>query len=178
MVSGPLSHRKNGAENMLSIHCLNANDLPPEWADDMSVRLCRPDSEMQGWLRHMAEGSPDHPDELMFAVATRENETGDQEIIGWAGINVWNSLPSLQAFVAPEFRGLALGTTLSAALLFEAKPPGAIAVFSPACYRIAKRLNLEDVRLYKSVDDGWIRVSTEALDEPRDGAAGVHDPAG
>jgi len=131
---------------------------------------------MQGWLRHMAEGSPDHPDELMFAVANRENETGDQEIIGWAGINVWSNMPSLQVFVAPEFRGLSLATTLSAALLFEAKPPGAIAVFSPACYRIAKRLNLGDVRLYKSVDDGWIRVSTEALDAPRDGTAGVHGP--
>jgi GNAT superfamily N-acetyltransferase len=133
---------------------------------------------MQGWLRGIAEGSPSHPDELMYAVATREDESGDQEIIGWAGINVWAGLPSLQAFVLPEYRGLSLATALSAAMLIEARPPGPVAVFSDACYRIGKRLNLGDVRLYKSVDDGWIRVSTEALDAPRNGTAGVHDPSG
>jgi hypothetical protein len=74
---------------------------------------------------------------------------------------MWDGQLCLQHFVAPEKRERHLATALTTALFLDRGCPETLCVFSPASARIATRLGVADVRLFKRVADGWLRSEYE-----------------
>ena len=72
------------------------------------------------------------------------------EIIGWARSEMWNEIPTLEAFVSPAYRRRGVATLCTAGLRTEGvfRDHEFVAVFRPAMVSLASRLGL----LYASFD--------------------------
>lgn len=152
---------------MLVIQCF---DPPPRNLLPMAAqlaRLCNHGSEMQELFRNVAnqQSLPPAAYSLHIAIAFVLDEDGSLEPWGWAALTMWDGKLCLQQFVAPEKRERKLATALTSALFLDRGCPETLCVFSPASARIATRLGVVDVRLYKRVADGWLRSDHE--DSPR-----------
>lgn len=145
---------------MLTIQCF---DPPPRGLLPMAsqlAHLCNHDSDMQGLFTAVANQQrlPSAAFSLHIAVAfVPQDDDGGLEPLGWAAMCLWDGMLCLQHFVAPEKRGRRLATALTTALFLDRGCPQTLCVFAPASARIATRLGVADVRLFKRVEDGWIR---------------------
>lgn len=159
---------------MLHIQCF---DPPPRSLLPMAfelARLCKHGSEMQELFRSVAnqQSLPPAAYSMHIAVAYVLDEEGGLEPWGWAALTMWDGQLCLQQFVAPEKRGRYLATALTTALFLDRGCPESLCVFAPETARIATRLGVADVRLFKRVEDGWIRSewsadATARGDDPR-----------
>jgi hypothetical protein len=72
------------------------------------------------------------------------------EIIGWARSEMWNEIPTLEAFVSPAYRRRGVATLCTAGLRTEGvfRDHEFVAVFRPTMVSVACRLGL----LYASFD--------------------------
>ena len=134
---------------------------------------------MRGHLTALAAGDVAAlPDEFSLAVAYASGDD-DMHPIAWASAYFWSGMWQLQVFVHEQYRSRGIGTAVSALLLLDDHlRSGPLAVFHDHCYSIARTLGFQDVRQYKHVNDGWIRVEPRR-DERGSGpdAAGLHAPA-
>jgi len=123
------------------------------------AHLCNPDSEMQTLLRGMANDHivPPALAGMHMAIAFTFDNKDVTDPWGWAALSMWDGQLCLQQFVALEKRGRHLATALTAALFLDRGCPKTLCVFAPASARIATRLGVADVRLFKRVSDGWLR---------------------
>lgn len=164
---------KRCVANMRVIQTFDTPDaIPPSLAERL-VDLSWEGSEMRGYLTLLASGGKDTlPDEFSMSVASI-SEDDDMRPIGWASAYFWSGMWQLQVYVHEDYRSRGLGTALSSLLLLDdVVRCGPLAVFHDHCFGIAKTLGFADVRQYKSVGDGWIRV------EPRHERGAGADPAG
>lgn len=81
------------------------------------------------------------------------------EIVGWARTERWEKWDTLEAFVAPEFRGRGVATWcamgLVAANAFDEESAGFVAVFRPAMIPLAAKVGLLPIRFDRQGDGRW-----------------------
>jgi len=145
------------------IHChSDVLAIMPSLAESLAD-LCKSGSEMQGYFMALSRHAvKEVPPEMHLAVAYTLIEDGGLEPCGWVATHLWDGRLCLQQFVAPEKRGRYLATALTAALFLNRGRPESLCVFAPETARIATRLGVADVRLFKRVEDGWVRSEWSA----------------
>jgi hypothetical protein len=144
---------------MLVIQCF---DPPPRNLLPMASQLaclCNHGSEMQELFQRVAhqQSLPSTAYSLHIAIAFVLDDEDSLEPWGWAALCEWDGKLCLQHFVTPGKRGRSLATALTTALFLDRGCPETLCVFAPVSARIATRLGVADVRLYKQVADGWLR---------------------
>lgn len=147
-----------GAENMLNIRTMRGDELPQFLAQGM-VPLTNPDSAHRKWITAIADGRrpEDIPDDLLYAVAEVDDDF-DIVPIGWTSLYLWDGIPCLEGFVAPDWRGRRIASACASALRnCMPTPPPEVGVFSDECERIAKWLGFSRIIRYRRVDDGWVK---------------------
>jgi hypothetical protein len=164
--------------NILATHTFDVDTLP-QWMAEQLTGLCRSGSEMQADFQAIADGHRHLvPSALRLCVASVGNEAFEMTPIAWVAASVWNCMQQLQGFVHEDYRQRHLATALaSLVLLGDTMRDSALAVFSPEFERIGKSLGYSDVRQYKRVPDGWIRVEFADRRPQGDDEAGLHAPA-
>lgn len=121
--------------------------------------MCRPGSEMQQVFREIAALEYDEPPHacLRFAVAMKMH--GEENLpIGWAAICRWQDAPALQGFVFPNYRQRGLASALVSAITVDGDVPLEEGhVFSEQFASIATRAGFRTVKLWKRVEDEWVK---------------------
>lgn len=149
-------------ENMLNIQTFKGTDLPPFLAQGMAV-LTNPDTAHRSWLNDLAnDGQSDAlPHDLVYAVCELDDNF-DIVPVGWASIYLWQGVPALECFVAPEWRNKKIASACVSTLLNSVSlPVPEIAVFSDHAEAIAKWFRCSHIVRYRRVDDGWVRSHVE-----------------
>jgi len=84
------------------------------------------------------------------------------EIIGWARSEMWQGLPTLEAFVAPSYRARGVATLCAAGLRTQGVFMGHyfVAVFRPPMPILARRLGLPHKRFDRHPDGTWHEVTS------------------
>lgn len=144
--------------NMLNIQTTSADTLPPFLAHGMAG-LTNPDSLHRKWITGIAEGRrpDDVPDDLVFAVCMLDDEF-DLTPVAWVSLHLWDGIPCLEGFVAPEHRRKRLASACTAVLLQSVPLQSTeVGVFSDEFEKIAAWAGVEQVVRYKRVDDGWVK---------------------
>jgi hypothetical protein len=79
------------------------------------------------------------------------------EIIGWARTEVWQGIPTLEAFVSPAYRRRGVATLCAAGLRTEGvfRDHEFVAVFRPTMIPLARRLNLSTATFDRKPDGTW-----------------------
>jgi hypothetical protein len=82
------------------------------------------------------------------------------EIVGWARTELWQGLPTLEAFVSPPYRERGVATLCAAGLRTQSAYEGydKVAIFSTAMIAIAERLSLSFRRFGLKPDGTWREV--------------------
>jgi hypothetical protein len=82
------------------------------------------------------------------------------EIIGWARTEIWQGLPTLEAFVGQEYRERGVATLCAAGLVasncFRYAP--FVAVFRVPMAILATRLGIQHISYRREPDGSWIQV--------------------
>ena len=163
--------------NMLATHTFDAATMP-QWLAEQLTDLCHESSEMQHQLQCIVDGDRHLlPSEWRVCTAS-VGDVFEMKAIGWVSASIWNFMQQLQGYVHENYRNRRLATSLAGLLLLGDTMRGnPLAVFSDEFRRIGVALGYTDVRQYRAVDDGWIRV--EFADRRPDGndEAGLHAPA-
>ncbi len=164
--------------NMLVTHTFDASTLPL-WLAEQLTSLCNDGSEMQHHFQAVADGNRHLvPSIWRVCVASVGNEAFEMTPIGWVSASLWHHMQQLQGFVHEDYRQRHLATAMAAlVLLGDTLRDRALAVFSPEFERIGKSIGYTDVRHYKRVPDGWIRVEFADRRPDGDDEAGLHAPA-
>jgi hypothetical protein len=83
------------------------------------------------------------------------------EVIGWARSEIWQGLPTLEAFVSLSYRRRGVATLCAAGLrtqgVFADQPR--VAVFRSSMVTVANRLNIQYTRFVRAPDGSWMGVS-------------------
>lgn len=79
------------------------------------------------------------------------------EIIGWARSEMWQGLPTLEAFVAPPYRDRGVATLCAAGLRTQGvfQDHAAVAVFRPSMPALAQRLGIPFKQFDRQPDGTW-----------------------
>lgn len=79
------------------------------------------------------------------------------EIVGWARTEIWQGMPTLEAFVGPAYRRRGIALACTAALIAEGvfRDFGAVAVFRPTMVSLAERLRLPYAGFDRKPDGTW-----------------------
>jgi GNAT superfamily N-acetyltransferase len=79
------------------------------------------------------------------------------EIVGWARTEVWQDIPTLEAFVSPAYRRRGVATLCAAGLRTEGvfRDHEFIGVFRPAMVALASRLGLLYASFDRKPDGTW-----------------------
>ena len=164
--------------NILATHTFDANTLP-QWLAEQLTSLCKPGSEMQQDFQAVADGHRHLvPSEVRWCIASVGNEAFEMTPVAWVSSSIWHSMQQIQGFVHEDYRQRHLATALAALLLLgDSLRDSPLAVFSPEFERIGRSLGYTDVRHYKRVPDGWIRVEFADRRPDGDDQAGLHAPA-
>jgi len=111
--------------------------------------LTRPESEFQ---RALIEGT---------VTGTIAICLDQGEIIGWARSEVWQGIPTLEAFVAPAYRHRGVATLCAAGLRTEGvfRDYDYIGVFRPTMVSLARRLGLIYSSFDRMPDGTWVKAS-------------------
>jgi len=111
--------------------------------------LTRPDSEFQ---RALLAGT---------ATGTIAICLDQGEIIGWARSEVWQGIPTLEAFVSPAYRRRGVATLCAAGLRTEGvfRDYEYIGVFRPTMVSLASRLGLIYTSFERAPDGTWVKAS-------------------
>jgi GNAT superfamily N-acetyltransferase len=82
------------------------------------------------------------------------------EIIGWARTEIWDGLPTLEAFVAPAYRRRGVATLCAAGLRTEGvfRDYEFVAVFRPTMISLARRLGLLYASFDRAPDGSWVEA--------------------
>jgi len=82
------------------------------------------------------------------------------EIIGWARSEMWQGLPTLEAFVAPSYRARGVATLCAAGLRTQGVFQGhyAVAVFRSPMQILASRLGMPCRQFERQSDGEWREV--------------------
>jgi GNAT superfamily N-acetyltransferase len=80
------------------------------------------------------------------------------EIIGWARTEIWDGLPTLEAFVSPAYRRRGVATLCAAGLRTEGvfRDYEFVAVFRMPMATLAKRLGLLFAAFDRAPDGSWV----------------------
>jgi hypothetical protein len=107
--------------------------------------LTRPDSEFQ---RALLDGEPAGT----IAICLDQGE-----IVGWARSEMWQGMPTLEAFVATAYRRRGVGTLCAAGLRTEGVflDFDQVAVFRPTMVSLAHRLGLPFAQFDRKPDGTW-----------------------
>lgn len=143
---------------MLNIRTFTGIELPPFLAQGMAA-LTNNDSAHRRWFTDIAnDGQCDElPADLVYAVCELDDDF-DITPVGWASIYLWQGIPALEAFVAPEWRKKRVASACAAMLLNSVSlPVPEVGVFSDDVESIAKWCGCGKVVRYRKVDDGWVR---------------------
>jgi GNAT superfamily N-acetyltransferase len=83
------------------------------------------------------------------------------EIIGWARTEVWQGIPTLEAFVSPAYRRRGVATLCAAGLRTEGvfRDYEYIGVFRPTMVSLASRLGLIYSAFDRTPDGTWVKAS-------------------
>ena len=83
------------------------------------------------------------------------------EIIGWARSEIWQEMPTLEAFVSPAYRRRGVATLCAAGLRTEGvlRDHEFVAVFRPTMVAIARRLGLPYSSYDRAPDGSWVKAS-------------------
>jgi len=83
------------------------------------------------------------------------------EIIGWARSEVWQGIPTLEAFVAPAYRRRGVATLCAAGLRTEGvfRDYDYIGVFRPTMVSLASRLGLIYTSFKRAPDGSWVKAT-------------------
>jgi len=83
------------------------------------------------------------------------------EIVGWARSEVWQGIPTLEAFVAPAYRRRGVATLCAAGLRTEGvfRDYDYIGVFRPTMVALASRLGLIYTSFERAPDGAWVKAS-------------------
>jgi GNAT superfamily N-acetyltransferase len=83
------------------------------------------------------------------------------EIIGWARSEVWQGIPTLEAFVSPAYRRRGVATLCAAGLRTEGvfRDYEYIGVFRPTMVSLASRLGLIYSAFDRLPDGTWVKAS-------------------
>jgi GNAT superfamily N-acetyltransferase len=83
------------------------------------------------------------------------------EIIGWARSEMWNEIPTLEAFVSPAYRRRGVATLCTAGLRTEGvfRDYEYIGVFRPTMVSLASRLGLIYSAFDRMPDGTWVKAS-------------------
>lgn len=116
----------------------------------IAVHLTRPGSDFQ---RALLYGDPAGTIALCL----------DQgEIFGWARTEMWQAMPTLEAFVGPAYRRRGIALACAAALVAEGvfRDHREVAVFRPTMVALAGRLNLPFAQYDRKPDGTWKAAAT------------------
>ncbi len=83
------------------------------------------------------------------------------EIVGWARSEVWQGIPTLEAFVSPAYRRRGVATLCAAGLRTEGvfRDYEFIGVFRPTMVSLASRLGLIYSAFDRMPDGTWVKAS-------------------
>jgi GNAT superfamily N-acetyltransferase len=83
------------------------------------------------------------------------------EIVGWARSEVWQGIPTLEAFVSPAYRRRGVATLCAAGLRTEGvfRDYDYIGVFRPTMVSLASRLGLIYTSFERAPDGAWVKAS-------------------
>ena len=83
------------------------------------------------------------------------------EIVGWARSEVWQGIPTLEAFVSPAYRRRGVATLCAAGLRTEGvfRDYEYIGVFRPTMVALASRLGLIYTSFERAPDGAWVKAS-------------------
>jgi GNAT superfamily N-acetyltransferase len=83
------------------------------------------------------------------------------EIIGWARTEVWQGIPTLEAFVSPAYRRRGVATLCAAGLRTEGvfRDYEYIGVFRPTMVSLASRLGLIYSAFDRAPDGTWVKAT-------------------
>jgi GNAT superfamily N-acetyltransferase len=83
------------------------------------------------------------------------------EIVGWARSEVWQGIPTLEAFVSPAYRRRGVATLCAAGLRTEGvfRDYEYIGVFRPTMVSLASRLGLIYASFDRMPDGTWVKAS-------------------
>jgi hypothetical protein len=159
----------------LTIQTTRSTELPLPIAQQIQDRLTKPNSETHHAIKLVISGLLGNtpadiiPDFPMATATVVDPFTDEMLCVGWSSATIWDRLVCLQVFVSPDYRGIGMAGALTTALMADKilSPEMPLGVFSDECYNIAKSRGFSEVRQYKLVEDGWIRVNKEASDEQR-----------
>jgi GNAT superfamily N-acetyltransferase len=83
------------------------------------------------------------------------------EIIGWARTEVWQGIPTLEAFVSPAYRRRGVATLCAAGLRTEGvfRDYEYIGVFRPTMVSLARRLSMPYANFDRQPDGTWVEAT-------------------
>jgi GNAT superfamily N-acetyltransferase len=83
------------------------------------------------------------------------------EIIGWARTEIWDGLPTLEAFVSPPYRRRGVATLCAAGLRTEGvfRDYEFVAVFRTTMALLASRLGLRYAAFDRAPDGSWVEAN-------------------
>jgi GNAT superfamily N-acetyltransferase len=82
------------------------------------------------------------------------------EIIGWARTEIWDGLPTLEAFVSPAYRRRGVATLCAAGLRTEGvfRDYEFVAVFRPTMAALAHRLGILHAEFQRTQTGEWVEA--------------------
>jgi GNAT superfamily N-acetyltransferase len=82
------------------------------------------------------------------------------EIIGWARTEIWDGLPTLEAFVSPAYRRRGVATLCAAGLRTEGvwRDCEFVAVFRPTMAALAHRLGILHAEFQRTQTGEWVEA--------------------
>jgi GNAT superfamily N-acetyltransferase len=82
------------------------------------------------------------------------------EIVGWARTEIWDGLPTLEAFVSPAYRRRGVATLCAAGLRTQGvfRDYEFVAVFRPTMISLARRLGLLYASFDRAPDGSWVEA--------------------
>lgn len=136
----------------------------PVLAAAQAINLCWNDSQMQAVFKRIASMNPNKEDSqinISYAAVIIDVAV---HLIGWASVSLWKHegliRREVQAFVEPKYRGKGIGYSLVVCVADNLTSEYPIAVFSPECFKIGKRMRW-NVERYTSEDGKWISVEKQ-----------------
>jgi GNAT superfamily N-acetyltransferase len=83
------------------------------------------------------------------------------EIIGWARTEIWDGLPTLEAFVSPPYRRRGVATLCAAGLRTQGvfRDYEFVAVFRTTMALLASRLGLRYAAFDRAPDGSWVEAN-------------------
>jgi len=83
------------------------------------------------------------------------------EIVGWARTEIWDGLPTLEAFVSPPYRRRGVATLCAAGLRTEGvfRDYEFVAVFRTTMALLASRLGLRYAAFDRAPDGSWVEAN-------------------